>query len=319
MVDVGSLRWEAILERNGHTVCKSPWGPDDEIGRLNWITPESQRAVLERLDPSAVFDLAVSNFLGMPGWFSAGDPKYDIWMTHTPHGTVLDDLTGAGAEIHKTYSYSGDSIAMYTHTGTHMDMLNHYGYYGCFWNGWTPETHLGSRHWLVGGPDKYPNIVARGVMLDVAGLHKVDCLPHSYTITPDDLKSSAREQGVELRHGDVVLIRTGRMIHWPDYDAYVLDSPGIGLAAAKYLCEEAGAMCIGSDNDSLEVFPCEPETFFPAHSYMFASAGAQIIESLWLEELAAEKQYEVAFIGGPIKFTGATGSPLRPIAIPLRG
>ena len=76
-------------------------------------------------------------------------------------------------------------------------------------------------------------------------------------------------------------------------------------------------MCLGSDNDSLEHYPCEPESFFPVHSYMFATAGAQIIESLWLEELAADRVYEVAFIGGPLKLTGSTGSPMRPLAIPL--
>jgi kynurenine formamidase len=52
---------------------------------------------------------------------------------------------------------------------------------------------------------------------------------------------------------------------------------------------------------------------------MFATAGAQIMEVVWMEELAAEKQYEFAFIGGPLKLTGATGAPFRPIAVPLRG
>jgi kynurenine formamidase len=207
---------------------------------------------------------------------------------------------------------------MYTHTGTHIDMLNHFGYCGRFWNGWTPEEHLGSRHWLIGGADQYPNIVARGVMLDIAGLHSVDCLPDSYVITPDDIKAAAREHGVELQLGDVVCIRTGRMIHWPSYEKYYPDSPGIGIAAARYLCEEAGAMCIGSDNESLEVAPPEdPSEFVPVHPYMFATAGAQIIESLWLEELAAERIYEFGFIGGPLKLAGATGSPLRPMAIPF--
>jgi kynurenine formamidase len=317
VADRSEQPWETVLERDGHRVSRSPWGPDDEIGRLNWITPDSQAAVLSRLAPAKVFDLSVSYFLNMPGFFDAGDPKFDIWMTHTPRGSVLDGLTGVAPDVQKTYTYSGDAITMYTHTGTHMDMLNHYGYHGCFWNGWTPEEHLGSRHWTKGGADKYPNIVARGVLLDVAGLHGVDCLPDSYEITPDDCASAAREQGTELRRGDVVMIRTGRMIHWPDYTAYAVDAPGLGLAAARYLCEETSSMCLGSDNDSLEYVPCDPDTFFPVHSYMFATAGAQIIESLWLEELAAEGVHEVAFIGGPLKLTGSTGSPLRPLAIPL--
>jgi kynurenine formamidase len=312
------LAFEPIFEQDGCKVSRSPWGPDDEIGRLNWITPESQQRVLQRLNTSRVFDLSVAYSLDMPTFQLAGDMKYQIWMTHTPQGSINDDLTGAGPEAHRRASYSGDSIAMYTHTGTHMDMLNHLGYCGRFWNGWTPDEHLGSRHWLVGGADKYPNIVARGVLLDIAGLHGVDCLPDCYVITPKDIHAAAREHGVDLQTGDVVCIRTGRMIKWPSYEQYVLDSPGIGIAAARYLCEEAGAMCIGGDNDSLEVVPAEdPSEFIPVHPYMFATAGAQIIESLWLEELAAERVYKFAFIGGPLKLTGATGAPLRPMAIPL--
>jgi len=117
--------WETVLERDGHRVSKSPWGPNDEIGRLNWITPESQTAVLSGLSPTRVFDLAVSYFINMPGFFDAADPKYEIWMTHTPRGSIIDALTGMPAEIHETSTYSGDAISMYTHTGTHMDMLNH--------------------------------------------------------------------------------------------------------------------------------------------------------------------------------------------------
>ena len=101
--------------------------------------------------------------------------------------------------MHEKYSYCGDSIHMYTHCGTHIDTLNHLGFYGLFWNGWTADKDLGSRVWTKGGPDKYPPIIARGVLLDVAGLHGVDCLPDGYAITPEDLQKAAREQGVELR------------------------------------------------------------------------------------------------------------------------
>ncbi len=310
--------FEPLLERDGLKVSRSPWGPEDEIGRLNWITSASTQAVLEQLDGGAVFDLAVSYFLGMPSWTPAGDPPYQIWMTHTAQGTVNDDLSSAGAEVNQAYSYSGDAISMYTHCGTHLDTLNHFGYFGCYWNGWEPATHLGSRHWLVGGPDKYPTIIARGVLLDVAGLHGADCLPDSYAVTGDDLQACAREEKVELRRGDVVLVRTGRMGAWPDFDAYVTNPPGLGLSGARYLCEDAEAMCIAADTLSFEVVPAEGRGFMPVHCYMFATAGAQIIEVVRMDELAAARLYEFAFIGGPLKLTGATGSPLRPIAIPFR-
>ncbi|MGJ3558593.1 hypothetical protein ACR6C2_04965 [Streptomyces sp. INA 01156] len=77
-------------------------------------------------------------------------------MTHTPSGTVVDNLNGVGPELASIYSYCGDAVTMYTHTGTHIDMLNHFGFHGRFWNGWSPEEHLGSRHWTRGGPEKYP-------------------------------------------------------------------------------------------------------------------------------------------------------------------
>src|SRR6476646_1627061 len=108
-----SLSFEPVLERDGLKVSKSPWGPDDEIGRLNWITKESTAAILGALDGTAVFDLAADYFIGMPSWSAAGDPPYDIWMTHTPKGSVNDNLSGAGPEVHEKYSYCGDSMSMY--------------------------------------------------------------------------------------------------------------------------------------------------------------------------------------------------------------
>jgi kynurenine formamidase len=310
---------KALLEKDGLKVSASPWGADDEIGRLNWITPDTNRAILEHLDGSHVFDLNVEYFIGMPSWVAAGDPPYGIWMTHTPQGSINDNLSGVGASAHERYSYCGDSIHLYTHCGTHVDTLNHLGHHGMFWNGWTADEDLGSRIWNKGGLDKYPPIIARGVLLDVAGMHGVDCLPEAYAITPKDLQDCVARQGVDLRKKDVVLVRSGRMTVWPDFDGYLLKPPGINLPAAKWLCEEAGAMCIAGDSIGLEVMPWdEPDAFLPVHAYMFATAGAQIIEVVDMEEIAAEKQYEFAFLGFPMKLRGATGAPMPSYAVPLR-
>jgi kynurenine formamidase len=315
-----SLTYEAILEQDGVKVSKSPWGADDEIGRLNWITADTNRAILEHLDGSHVFDLNVEYFIGMPSWVAAGDPPYGIWMTHTPQGSVNDNLSGVGSEVHEKYSYCGDSIHLYTHCGTHIDTLNHLGFYGKFWNGWTADRDLGSRIWNKGGLENYPPVIARGVLFDVAGAHGVDALPDSYAVTPQDLQDAAKKQGVEFRRGDVALVRTGRMQAWPDFHGYLDRTPGISLGSAKWLCEEAGAMCIAGDTIGLEVLPSEePNVFLPVHSYMFATAGAQIIEVVDMEEIAAEKQYEFAFLGFPMKLRGATGAPMPSYAVPLRG
>jgi kynurenine formamidase len=321
------LSYDTVLERDGVKVSKSPWGPADEIGRLNWLTPSTMQAILEQLDGRKVYDLSVDYFIGMPSVVAAGDPAFEIWMTHTPRGSVnhhpwFKDDAG-GREVHRKYSHSGDSISLYTHCGTHIDTLNHIGHCGHFWNGWTEETHLSGRHWLVGGTDKYPPLIARGVLLDVAGLHGVETLPALYVITPDDLRNCAREQGTELRRGDIVLVRMGQMAKWPGQE-YLDNEPGIGLKAAKYLCEDVGAMCVASDSLSFEALVLgdpekPPEVFAPVHAYMFATAGCPIMEIVKMDELADDKLYEFAFLSFPMKIRGATGAPMHPIAVPLRG
>ena len=174
----------------------------DEIGRLAWMTPQSQAAALAAADASRPFDLAVDYFMGMPAWTVLGDPKYDIWLTHTPQGEGRD--------------YAGTAISMYSHVGTHICSLNHLGRDGRFWNGWTAEEHLGSRAWRVGGV--YPPIIAPGMLLDVAGVHGTDCLPDSYAITPEDLTAAG---AAELRawrrragpHGPDVALARPRRLH----------------------------------------------------------------------------------------------------------
>ena len=164
-----------------------------------------------------------------------------------------------------------------------------------------------------------PPIMARGVLLDVAGMHGVDCLDDGHPVSPQELQDCVKRQGVELRQGDVVCVRMGRMTKWPDFDGYLQRPPGINLDSAKWLCEEGGAMCIAGDTIGLEVIPHDvPDSFLPVHAYMFATAGSQIIEVVWMEELAAEKQYEFAFLGFPMKIRGATGAPMPSVAVPLK-
>lgn len=310
------MRFDPLFERDGLTVSRSPWGPDDQIGRLNLMTPASQAEVLARIDGSRIFDLAVDYFMGMPSWTSAQDPKYDIWMTHTPQGTVNDDLSRAGRTANEAYSYAGSAVTMYTHTGTHLCGLNHMGHFGRFWNGWTADAHLGSRAWTVGG--SFPPIVARAVLLDVAGMKGVDCLPDSYAITVRDIRDAMAEGATELAAGDIALVRTGRMTRWSDRDRFLDAPPGIGLDSAQFLCEELGCLCIGVDAGGEALLPTEPGSFLPVHAYLFATAGCPLFENLWLEDVAREGLYQFAFVAFPLKLRGSTGAPTRPVAIAFR-
>lgn len=301
------------------TVGQSPWGVNDEIGRLNLITEESRAAILSRISGDTAYDLSVEYYIGMPSWQAAGDPHYRIWMTHTPHGTVVDDPLHVGKKMNQHVSYTGAAISLYTHMGTHIDSLNHFGLDGKIWNGFKAKEHLGDRGWQLAGAENIPPIIARGVLIDVAAAKGVDMLPAGYRVNRDDLIDALREQDVELRTGDVVLIRTGRMKIYDDAAAYMHNPPGIGMEAARYLVEEGGAMIVGADNLSFEAFPSELETdYVPVHTYLLAETGTPILELVYLEDLSRDKVYEFALIGGSLKLRGADAAPIRPIALPLR-
>ena len=299
-------------------VGESPWGPEDQIGRLNLITAESRQAILSRVSGGRVYDLSVEYFIGMPSWQAAGDPHYRIWMTHTPNGTVIDDPLQVGSRMNEHVSYTGAAVSMYTHMGTHIDALVHFGLNGKIWNGFSADENLGDRGWQVAGAEQIPPIVARGVLIDVAAAKGLAMLPDGYRVTRQDLLEALDLQKVTLQQGDVVLIRTGRMALYDDAQAYMSDPPGMGLAAARFLVEESGAMVVGADNLSFESFPSELATdYVPVHTYLLAEQGAPIIELAFLEELARDKVYTFAFIGGSLKLRGADAAPIRPIAIPI--
>lgn len=307
---VGSAGVEAQIAKK--VAAKSPWGPVDEIGTLNMMTDVSRFDVLKQVAGGKVYDLGVDLFVGMPTCCGAfGDPTFQLWMTHTPtRGTADEPL-----------SYSGDAVSMYTHTGTHLDTLNHFGLRGKIWNQVSAGDALGVRGWTKSGADKYPPIVARGVLIDVAKFKNVAHLPTSYAITVADLKEALRKQGTTLRPGDVVLTRTGLMTLWPDVAKYRLgDQAGLSLEAAQWLVEGQQAMLLGADNFGVESFPSrDPDNFVPVHSYLLAERGVSLLEALWLEDLSKDRVYEFLLMASPLKLRGGTASPIRPIAIPIKG
>ena len=301
------------------TVGQSPWGPDDEIGRLNLITDASRAAVLSRITGGTTYDLSVEYYIGMPSWQAAGDPHYRMWMTHTPHGTLVDDPLNVGKTMNEHVSYTGTAVSLYTHMGTHIDALNHFGLDGKIWNGFRAVDHLGDRGWRVAGVENFPPIIARGVLIDVAADKELEMLPDGYRITREDLVNALDKQDTKLQKGDVVLIRTGRMQRYANAEAYMANSPGMGMAAVRFLVEQHGAMIVGADNLSFEAFPSELESdYVPVHTYLLAEHGTPILELVYLEDLSRDQVFEFAFIGGSLKLRGADAAPIRPIAIPLR-
>lgn len=306
-------------QSNQEAVGKSPWGPDDEIGALNMMNDASRLSVLNTIGSGAVYDLSVDYFVGMPSFHALGDPPYQYWLTHTPHGTVVDNPNGLGKAMNEKVSYTGDAISMYTHMGTHIDALNHFGLNGKIWNGFTPDEHLGDKGWKKTGAETIPPVIARGILIDVVAYKGVERLTENYRITAGDLQGALKKQGVTLQKGDVVLIRTGQARHYENAAEYLHQYPGINLEAVKWLVEDQGVMLLGADNLSFEAFPPEREdNWVPVHTYLLAEKGVMFIEQMYLEDLAQDEVYKFAFIAASLKLKGASGSPMRPLAIPIR-
>ncbi len=306
----------AVRAQRIEAVGTSPWGPEDEIGTLNLMTEASKLQVLSQINSGKAYDLSVDYFVGMPSFHALGDPGYQYWLTHTPHGTIVDNPNGMGEAMNRKVSYTGDAISMYTHMGTHIDALNHFGLNGRIWNGFTPEEHLGDKGWKKAGAETIPPIIARGVMIDVKA--SKGSLPKNYRITANDLQDALKKQRTVLEPGDVVLIRTGQAEFYEDADHYLDNYPGISLDAVKWLSEDQGIMLLGADNLSFEAFPPErADNWVPVHTYLLAEKGVMFIEQMNLEELANDEVYEFAFIAASLKLKGASGSPMRPLAIPI--
>jgi len=178
--------------------------------------------------------------------------------------------------------------------------------------------------------DQFPRdlLINRGVLLDVASWFNGDLrpLPDKFEITAEHLRRTARHQGVKLKRGDTIFIRTGWGQYFKGNSALYAgaSSPGPGLDAAEYLIK-VGARIVGDDTLTFEqrpplAFPPQVKQMqvFPVHMRIIADSGIFIIENLNLESLAKARAYEFAVVIPPLKISGGTGSALRAFALVAR-
>ncbi len=166
------------------------------------------------------------------------------------------------------------------------------------------------------GVENVGSLITRGVLIDVAGLKGVELLPDNYEITVQDIEQALTKQKLKLQPGDAVILNTGWSRLWgKDNPRYLTKSPGIGVAAAEWLAKQ-DPMLVGADNVSIEVSPNpDPKLSLPVHQIMLVVNGIHLLENLKLDELAAKRVQEFAFIVQPLKIQGGTGSTVAPIAV----
>lgn len=301
------------------------WGKDDEVGALNAMTDASRGAALALAKRGETFDLGMTYSRRSYKW--PGHSPGEIITFRSPDGIQRmkdpdappDELNTDRVFWHSAALFMNDNVA------TQIDGLAHItaGADNHWYNGFTEDKWGGD--W---GPRKcdvttIPPIVARGVLIDVAAFKKVDALPGHTVITTDDLKKTLAWEGVSLKPGDVVLVRTGTGRYWGEDGADhgkigEHDSAGPDLEATKWLVEEQGAMMVGSDTSGYEVNPpaVKGGTVIPCHRYLLVDQGVHIGEFHYLEGLSRAKAYEFCYVASINKIKGAVaGFALRPVAL----
>lgn len=209
---------------------------------------------------------------------------------------------------------SGVMVAM-EHSGTHIDALCHQAEDLRLFGGVDAADVATATGYRRLGVEEIPPIVAPGVLLDVAAHRGVDELPPATAVGAAELRACAKRAEVEIRAGDVVLVRFGNGRNWGDPDRY-LASAGVAGDGSAWLAG-LGVLAVGADNMAWDVVGLRDDAYgceLPGHLILLVRHGVYIIENLALDELAATTSARFTFVCAPLKIVGATGAPVRPLA-----
>jgi kynurenine formamidase len=255
---------------------------------------------------SRIYDLAQPIEAGMP--VSPNHPGFKMSLMRRHGDKVRDDGSSASNEM----------ILLGGHTGTHIDALCHVSHQGKLYGGVDAgEAQRGGRFKAL-GVESIPITFCRGILLDIPALKGTDVLAPGTPISADDLEKAAKRQGVAVGKGDVVLIRSGWPIYWNDLETFLGHRggvPGPDESAAEWLAERQTRIT-GAETIAYEWIPPERgHALLPVHRILLVEAGIHIIEVMNLTELAQNKVYEFLFVLCPLKVVGATGVPIRPVAV----
>jgi len=284
--------------------CPSKWGAGDERGSANHMKPAAVLKATKLIKTGETIELGHVLSAEMPFF---GTRRFDV---HTKRTFMNQPSNRRGSNEELLVSEIGQ-------VGTQLDGFAHqsieYSHYNCFK---TDDIQTRGGFTKLGIEKVGGTMITRGVLIDVAGLKGVDILGDTYEITPQDLQQALAKQGLTIQPGDAVIIHTGWGKLWAKDNArYVKSCPGIGVAAAEWLAKQ-DPMIVGADNWPVEVAPNpDKELSLPVHQIMLAVNGLHILENMKLDELAAKKVYEFAFVMQPLKLKGFSGASVAPTAI----
>lgn len=295
------------------------WGADDQIGTLNNIEPSDIVAAAGLIRKGKVFSLGLSLKEPIQSGLFGGR-----WNPiHTMLATGTDAASGNQDEPFPYLRYADDAINMPCQASTQWDALCHIFLDEKMYNGYDAKLVDARGAKKLGIEHVRDKMVGRGVLLDIARWKGVDSLDDGYAVSNDDLDACAKAQGVQIRKGDFVIIRTGhqeRCLAKKDWTGYAGgDAPGYAFETAYWIRKhDIAAIC--SDTWGCEVRPNETkDANQPWHWIVIPAIGISMGEIFYLKELAedcaADKVYEFFFVAPPLHLPGGAGSPINPQAI----
>jgi len=292
------------------------WGPEDEIGTLNFIDEAARRRGAAAVVSGRAFALGLplSEAEGIQLGFVEGrvNPTREMVQVNQPVNPEQPDWV----------CFSEDVVTMATQCATHWDALAHSSYGGVIYNGY-PAGVVSADGASRCGIHRLGPVVSRGVLLDVARALGCDVLEPGYPIMPGDLDAAVGLAGMELEPGDIVLVRTGQMVHLApgrrDLVAYTFPSPGLTIETAGWFHQHDVA-AVATDTLVFEVYPSQHEdAYLPVHLLHLVEMGLTqgqnwVLDAL-ADECAADGRYSFLLDATPLPLTDGLGTPLNPVAI----
>ena len=281
-------------------------------------SPDEVLAATRLIRQGRIFGLARDRFPGMP--LFPGHPAFEVLAYRTPQGIRAAGTRPWGPDNDARLGYMSELVLGTTHSGAHIDAHAHMTIGPeDRWNAGSAREHLGDFGPLRGDATEIPSLWRRGVLYDVPGHRGVPFLGRGESVGAAELEEIEAASGVAARAGDVALVRTGYMRHWPDGERMAEHrGPGPDASAARLLADR-GVVATGSDTETYEVQPTpdpgEPSNPQPVHTLLLIERGIYIMESLDLEGLAAAGAAEFLFVALPLRIRGATGSMIDPVAV----